>query len=169
MLRCDLVDQLIALLEEQAAGLEGLHKAMEGSRTAWLALRPTELQSAVDQLQKTANRTAKIEEQRQAVLQQIQETMGSRQPASVSRLSSQLPKPLGDRLRGVAGRATKAAEAVRKESGLGARLLDFSHQSQESVFRSIAREQESQAQSYDRSARRVVHRNGVGSFVDGRL
>ncbi len=169
MLRCDLVDQLIALLEEQAAGLEGLHKAMEGSRTAWLALRPTELQSAVDQLQKTANRTAKIEEQRQAVLQQIQETMGIRQPASVSRLSSQLPKSLGNRLRGVAGRATRAAEAVRKESGLGARLLDFSHQSQESMFRSIAREQESQAQSYDRSARPVVHRDGVGAFVDGRL
>ncbi len=169
MSRHDLVDQLIALLEEQAAGLEGLHRAMEGSRTAWLAVRPTELQTAVDQLQQTANRAMEMEEQRQAVLQQIQETMGFRQPTSVSRLSSQLPKPLADRLRGTAVRATRAAEAVRKESGLGARLLDFSHQSQESMFCSIARAQESQARSYDRSARPVVHRDAVGSFVDGRL
>ena len=90
--------------------------------------------------------------------------------ATLSRLVSRLPAPLAARLRTVAGRASRAAYAVRKESGMGSRLLDFSRQSQETMFHSLRQlGSENQAQGYDRNAKAVSQAAAVGSFVDGKL
>lgn len=169
MSRHNLVDHLILLLEAEADGLEKLHVAMKNSRTAWLALRPSELETAVDQLQRLADHSAEIEDKRRAVVQKLEEALCIPQGANVSRLSSHLPRPDAERLKNAARRASKAAGSVRGENGMGTRLLDFSRQSQESMFHSIATLNESQVRSYDHTARTVVHAATSGSLVDGRL
>ena len=169
MSRHNLVDHLILLLGAEADGLEKLHMAMKKSRTAWLALRPGELESAIDQLQKLADHSAEIEGKRRAVVQELEGALCLSQGTNVSQLSSHLPRPDAERLRNAARRASKAAGSVRGENGLGTRLLDFSRQSQESMFHSIATLHESQVRSYDHSARTVVHAGTSGSLVDGKL
>lgn len=169
MSRHDLVNHLIVLLEAEADGLEKLYLAMKKSRTAWLALRPDELQSAMDHLQRLADHSAEIEGKRQAVVQELEGALRLPQGINVSRLSSHLSKPDAERLKNAARRASKAAGSVRGESGMGARLLDFSRQSQESMFHSVARLHESQARSYDHTAKSVARVATSGSLIDGRL
>lgn len=169
MSRHDLVNRLIALLEAEADGLEKLCLAMKKSRTAWLALRPNELQSAMDQLQRLADHSAEMEGERQAVVQELEGALRLPQGMNVSRLRPHLARPDAERLEHAARRASKAAASVRGESGMGARLLDFSRQSQESMFHSVARLHESQARSYDHTAKSVVCVATSGSLIDGRL
>lgn len=165
----DLVDQLIRLLESEAQSLDKLRAAMQGSRTHWLALRPSELQSSIDQHQKMAESCALTEERRSAVAREIGDLLGVPGTTTVSRLSSRLPGPLAARLRTAAGKAARAAHGLRRESGMAARLLDFSQRSQESMFRSLGQLSDGQARSYDRNAKAVVQARAIGCLVDGRL
>lgn len=169
MSRHELADHLIRSLEDEATSLEKLLRGMQESRTAWLALRPTELSDAIERLGRLADHTIQMEAKRQAVLRELESVLGLEPGTNFRQLGSQVPKPIADRLQRVAGRARAAAEALRLENGMGTRLLEFSRLSQEGMFHSIAGAQESHARSYDRNARAVVQPAASGSFIDGRL
>jgi hypothetical protein len=169
MSRHELADHLISSLENEAISLEKLLRGMQESRTAWLALRPTELSDAIQRLGRLADHTIEMEAKRQAVLQELESVLGLNPGSSFRQLGSHVSSPVADRLHRVAGRAIAAAEALRRENGMGTRLLEFSRLSQEGMFNSIAGAQESHARSYDRNARAVVQPAASGSFIDGRL
>lgn len=165
----ELIDRLVTSFDEEASGLERLVAAMRGSRTAWLALRPSDLEEAVERLRRLADHAMEMGSRRSAALCAVGSSLGLEPRSILRRPDPRIPRPAADRICRAAGRAVSAAEALRRENGMGNRLLEFSRLSQEGMFHSIAGTRESHTRGYDRHARAIVQPAARGSFVDGRL
>jgi hypothetical protein len=176
----DLVEKLIRSLRFETDLVGRLAEALRLRRTAWIAVRPSQLEEPLQQLEALTREIAAAGAARDELLQQIAALLplpptvgGQPRELSCSRLGDHLPKPLAAQLRHAAGAAKQAAGKLRTELLVGDRLLQFTQRAHEGLLRSVlvaAAPRGTTPPGYDRGGRR---RGGVpigaGSLIDGRL
>ncbi len=170
----DQAERLIRSLRFTTNLLRQLEQGLRQRRTAWISARPSELEAPATDLEALANELRAEEQRRGELIAGLEQLLplpgalpGRELKITVSLIAPHLPAPLGHRLRAAAAEATAAAAAVRTETALGGRLLDFSRRAHDSWLRGVAAEQHAPT-AYDRNARRIGGA-GAGNLVDGRL
>ena len=160
--------------------LRQLLQGMKARRTAWISARPSTLQPSPE-LDQLAQKLAGEERARVELLAQIASMLSlpagvaaSELHLNVTRIAGALPTLQGRSLRRTADEVTSLAKTVRAEVALGARLLRFTQQAQDSLLADVAgtTNERNNANAYDQHARlRAALGHGVrtGKLIDGKV
>ena len=159
MSKRELAAQLASVLEAETEALIELERAMRERRTAYVALRPSEVEAGVAALEQHADECRELAAKRE----QLQAQLGTR----LADIVAALPPSLARRVENAAANLRDAAGRLRVENGVGARLLEFSRRAQESMLLSLYAD--STTSGYDRHAQAVRHGAPRGTFVTGTL
>jgi len=171
----DATERLIRCLEATTSHLQRLQDAMSTRRQAWVAIRPSEMEQSVSELETIAAECADLAHRRVEILEQIATHLGrpESQGLRITTIAARLPRTLAMRLRRAADAAARGAMSLRAEGALGQKLLEFSQRSQESMFRTMLAPPADAPRGYDRNARLVSghlgDRPAAGSILDGKL
>ena len=162
-----LVQQLVDSMERSGRALRDLHSAMESNRTAWLAVRPEHLESAVNRMDGLAATVRQEETLRDTVLRRLAELLDLKGTVNVSRLTERLPAASAQLLERAGRKLSATAKAIGAEGRFGERLLRSSQQIHDGLLRGAATEDQDRANAYDRTAHKAAAEVRGGTLVNG--
>ena len=155
-----LAERLIQTLERSADCLHGLHRAMESNRTAWLALRPKELEDAVRDMSGFAERNRALDRERDGLLEELRGRLQLSGDITITGLQRHL---VGNRLNSV-------TRSIGAETRLGERLLQNSQRAQVGAFQTQGDDATGAAAvRYTREAKATSNAAPSGTLVNGTL
>lgn len=165
-----LVDRVVADVERVGDLLVELAAAMERCRTAYVSLRPSELEAAIGPMLEIEARLREAAAAREPRLVRLRAALGGAGPVTLSEIERAASPRLAGRVREVRERLAEAVARVRVEAAVGGRLLELAGTAFDEMVRSLVGEEAGGAHAYDRRAR-VVSRpaRGQGAFVTGTL
>ncbi|MCC6672542.1 MAG: hypothetical protein IT458_15870 [Planctomycetes bacterium] len=159
-------NQLIRVLEEVAESIGALRSTMVKNRMALVAVRGSELEQGLAVAQREAERLAGLEERRRDAQEQLRAALGAPGDAPWAGILARVPAEVARRLRAAHDAVRGQARALRVEVAVGRKLLGFSRDSLEAMFRALLQASEGAAKGYDRNARVVA---GTPAGTTGRL
>lgn len=163
----DAVVRLTRALDDEARALFRLRELLERGRLAFVALKPSELEQALAALAPDAERAQQAAARRRDAFAAAVTLLGLTAPATLGELAAAAPADQRAALQRAADAAKAAAGALRVETGVGARLLEFSRGSQEAMFRDLL--EATRPRSYDRNARSTTGPAATGRIVSGSI
>lgn len=162
--------KLCSLLEREATSLSELHRAMCARRAAFIALLPSQIESAVAELEAAGQKAANLENERAALATTFGVTLGLGETPRLSDLARRAPQFVRSRLSRARADLDRAARSIQVESRVGERLLEFSRQAQEGFVQELfgaVQETNDGGNGYDRSARCVGTGPRTGTLISG--
>ncbi len=160
---------LCRVLEDEARMLTQLRDEMVRRRAAFIAVRPSELEGSVQQLDGIQRESAQLETKRVELTLAIGKSLGLEGEPSLRTLCRRAPASLSRRLEKAGAAVRTAARAVQIESRVGARLLDTSRLAQEGILHDIAGiASKAPTTGYDRNAA-VSQAPRSGSLINGTI
>jgi len=177
----DQVERLGRSLLFAGSLMQKLGDALRARRTAWLVVRPSDLEQPLAQLDRLVQEIAAAAQARDALLEHLGRQLGlSTGPAAeldIGKLVAALPPALAAPLRRAATQATAQADKLRLEVAVGDRLLQFSRRAHEGFLQRLlhsSRQIGAGASGYGRDGRAkngalVGAGNTAGNLIDGRL
>jgi hypothetical protein len=175
----ELAEELARSLQLSGSALHQLQRGLQERRTAWIAARPSALAPAAA-LEALAQELAAEAERRRDLLAEVRRLLPAAPGIAaadlhvdVTRICAQLPAAAAGRLQKAAAAAASASRLVRTQLALGARQLQLSRRTHESLLTGLGQVRDDVG-GYDRLARRVhgalVGKASVtGTLVDGRM
>jgi hypothetical protein len=167
-------EDLLRSLHATTALLQELEQALRERRLIWVAARPRELREPLQDLDHIARELHAEAGRRDRALQALAALLPLPAPrpgcdlnVTVRMLAQHLPRVPAQRLQAAAAAAVAAARAVRVETALGGRLLQFAQRAHESWLPHVCNSAKGPV-AYDRRARKA-QAAPRGALIDGRL
>jgi hypothetical protein len=163
----DLFRRLIRALDDETRAVQELAARLGRARLSFVALRPGELDAAVRALAPDAERAQAAAARRGEAWQAAAAAVALEPGAKLRDLVARAAPELRAQLERSGRAAVAAAGALRVETGVGARLLDFSRRSHEAMFLDLV--EADTTRGYDRQARGTTHAAGTGRLISGTI
>lgn len=165
-----LTAQIIADVEHTADLLFRLAGAMERCRTAYVSLRPSEMENALGPMLEIEARLREATARREARLVRLRALLGGAGPLTLSELERVVPPRHARRVRRARERLTGAVGSLRVEAAVGGRLLELAATAFDEMVRSLLGQDSRRSPAYDHRARLVQSRRDAGgALVSGTL